>query len=125
MVLKEKTIKGIKAIAIVLAIVLVVFIVDTTIIAFSVPDYDFEAMLEQTYVSKSMKSTLKFVSDKQIMLVHDNKPQYFEIVKLEQNIMLTKSETEEEYIIKIFSNEKIYCEKTKEYMFLATNEVKK
>ena len=124
MVLKEKAIKGIKALAVVLAIVFIVFIIDTTIIAFNVPDYEFEAMQNQTYVSKNMKSTLKFVSDKQIMLVHDNKTQYFDISKFEQNILIIHNEAEGDYAIKIFSNEKIYCELTKEYMFLATNEVK-
>lgn len=126
MVLKDKAIKGIKALAVVLLIVLIVFIVDTTIIAFNVPEYDFESMQNQSYVSKNMKSTLKFVSDKQIMLQTNNKQQYFEISKIEQNILLIhNSVDEEDFAIKIFSNERIYCEKTKEYMYLATNEVKK
>lgn len=118
MIVKEKSKSLIKAIGIILLIILVIFVIDTAVIALrSNEDIVLDNYISKTFVSKDLNNQIKIVSRDKVLIIIHKKTTYYNVLDLEQNVLLIK-DTEEDFAIKFLDKNTIFCEKTCQILYL-------
>lgn len=118
MVIKEKLKKALKITGIVLLIIFFVFIISTSVMALNSPkDINFDTFINQVYVSEDLEQTIKFTDKNSMIFTAGKKVHIYKITDIEKDIILINA-PEQDFAIKLIDNSKIYCEKTKQFMYL-------
>ena len=118
MVTKEKSISLAKAIGVILLIILVVFVIDTAVISLKTDEnIVLDNYISKTFVSKDLSNQIKIISKDKVLITIQKKATYYNVIESEQNVMLIK-DTEKDFAIKFLDENTIFCEKTKQILYL-------
>ena len=103
MIFKEKSKSISKAIGVILLIILVVFVIDTAVIALKTDEnIVLDNYISKTFVSKDLNNQIKIISKDKVLFIINKKASYYQISEFEQNILLIK-DTEKDFAIKFFA----------------------
>lgn len=118
MIAKEKSKSVAKAIGIILLILLIVFIIDTAVVALRTnEDIVLDNYINKTFVSQDLDNQIKIISKDKVLITINKKATYYNVIESEQNILLI-SDTEQDFAIKLIDENTIFCEKTKKFLYL-------
>ena len=123
MIAKEKFTKIIYMLLAICIIVLFLLIFDTSCTALKTNDIDYVDYINKTFVTKDMNSSIKFVDTGKILITKDKKATFYVVLESDKDVVII-SDTEQDFAIKFMDENTIYCEKTKQYMYLATTKEK-
>ena len=123
MIAKEKFTKIIYMLLAICIIVLFLLIFDTSCTALKTNDIDYVDYINKTFVTKDMNSSIKFVDTGKILITKDKKATFYIVLESDKDVVII-SDTEQDFAIKFMDENTIYCEKTKQYMYLATTKEK-
>lgn len=122
MVVQEKAQKVSKAVLIIMLIILLVFIIDTSVVALSTKsDINVDNYIGKTFVSKDLEMTITIASSQSINIRQNKRIGTREIMETEHDILLIH-DIEGDFAIKFINEKTIYCEKTKQYLYLVNKE---
>ena len=118
MIFKEKSKSISKAIGVILLIILVVFVIDTAVIALKTDEnIVLDNYISKTFVSKDLSNQIKIISKDKVLITIQKKATYYSVIESEQNVLLIK-DTEKDFAIKFLDENTIFCEKTKQILYL-------
>lgn len=123
MIAKEKFTKIMYILLAVCIIVLFLLIFDTSCTALKTNDINYLDYLNKTFVAKDMNSSIKFVDTGKILITKYKKATFYVVLESDKDVVVI-SDTEQDFAIKFVDEGTIYCEKTKQYMYLATTKEK-
>lgn len=123
MIAKEKFTKIMYILLAVCIVVLFLLIFDTSCTALKTNDINYLDYLNKTFVAKDMNSSIKFVDTGKILITKDKKATFYVVLESDKDVVVI-SDTEQDFAIKFMDENTIYCEKTKQYMYLATTKEK-
>ncbi len=123
MIAKEKFTKIMYILLAVCIVVLFLLIFDTSCTALKTNDINYLDYLNKTFVAKDMNSSIKFVENGKILITKDKKSTFYVVLEFDKDVVII-SDTEQDFAIKFVDESTIYCEKTKQYMYLATTKEK-
>ncbi len=122
MIAKEKFTKIMYIVLALCVIVLFLLIFDTSCTALKTNDINYLDYLNKTFVAKD-NSSIKFVDNGKILITKDKKATFYVVLESDKDVVII-SDTEQDFAIKFMDENTIYCEKTKQYMYLATTKEK-
>lgn len=122
MIAKEKFTKIMYILLAVCIVVLFLLIFDTSYTALKTNDINYLDYLNKTFVAKD-NSSIKFVDNGKILITKDKKATFYVVLESDKDVVVI-SDTEQDFAIKFVDENTIYCEKTKQYMYLATTKEK-
>lgn len=118
MVTKERFKSLGKKIGVILLIILVAFIIDTAVIALKTDEnIVLDNYITKTFVSKDLSNQIKIISKDKVLIAIHKKATYYSVIESEQNILLIK-DTEKDFSIKFINKNTIFCEKTRQFLYL-------
>lgn len=123
MIAKEKFTKIMYILLAVCIVVLFLLIFDTSCTALKTNDINYLDYLNKTFVANDMNSSIKFVDTGKILITKDKKATFYVVLESDKDVVII-SDTEQDFAIKFVDENTIYCEKTKQYMYLATTKEK-
>ncbi len=119
MVLKENLIKIGKVLLIVIYAVFIIFIIHTSVTALSTnKDINIDNYIGKSFVSQDLETTITIASSQSINIRQNKRIGSREIIKTEHDIILIH-DIDDDFAIKFVNENTIFCEKTKEYLYLA------